>query len=63
MTALEQQVYQEAGAEFNLASTKQLQEILFTKLALPIITKTPKGAPSTNEDVIGNASSTRTYCA
>ncbi|WP_011608873.1 DNA polymerase I [Histophilus somni] len=52
LTALEQQVYQEAGAEFNLASTKQLQEILFTKLALPIIAKTPKGAPSTNEDVL-----------
>ncbi|MBN6711784.1 DNA polymerase I [Haemophilus haemoglobinophilus] len=52
LTALEQQVHQEAGEEFNLASTKQLQEILFTKLALPIIAKTPKGAPSTNEDVL-----------
>ena len=52
LTALEQQVHQQAGEQFNLSSTKQLQEILFDKLALPIIAKTPKGAPSTNEDVL-----------
>ncbi|PJG83641.1 DNA polymerase I [Caviibacterium pharyngocola] len=52
LTALEAQVHQEAGETFNLASTKQLQEILFNKLGLPIVAKTPKGAPSTNEDVL-----------
>lgn len=52
LTALEAQVHQEAGEEFNLASTKQLQEILFEKLGLPVIAKTPKGAPSTNEEVL-----------
>ncbi|MFQ1021881.1 DNA polymerase I [Avibacterium paragallinarum] len=52
LTALESQVHQAAGENFNLASTKQLQEILFEKLGLPIIAKTPKGAPSTNEEVL-----------
>ncbi|MGQ0286353.1 DNA polymerase I [Pasteurellaceae bacterium 22721_9_1] len=52
LTALEQEVHQLAGETFNLASTKQLQEILFEKLALPVIAKTPKGAPSTNEEVL-----------
>ncbi|WP_410680828.1 DNA polymerase I [Avibacterium paragallinarum] len=52
LTALESQVHQAAGETFNLASTKQLQEILFEKLGLPIIAKTPKGAPSTNEEVL-----------
>ncbi|WP_040975310.1 DNA polymerase I [Necropsobacter massiliensis] len=52
LTALEAQVHEAAGEPFNLASTKQLQEILFGKLGLPIVAKTPKGAPSTNEDVL-----------
>ncbi|WP_410686924.1 DNA polymerase I [Avibacterium paragallinarum] len=52
LTALENQVHQAAGETFNLASTKQLQEILFEKLGLPIIAKTPKGSPSTNEEVL-----------
>ncbi|TCJ94757.1 DNA polymerase I [Volucribacter psittacicida] len=52
LTALEQQAYELAGQPFNLASTKQLQEILFEKLGLPILKKTPKGAPSTNEEVL-----------
>lgn len=50
--SLEQQVYALAGQEFNLGSTKQLQEILFDKLGLPVLKKTPKGAPSTSEDVL-----------
>ncbi|MDF2179744.1 DNA polymerase I [Aliiglaciecola sp. CAU 1673] len=50
--SLEQQVYKLAGQEFNLGSTKQLQEILFDKLGLPVLKKTPKGAPSTSEDVL-----------
>ncbi|KGQ31945.1 DNA polymerase I [Gallibacterium genomosp. 2] len=49
---LEQQAHQLAGQTFNLASTKQLQEILFEKLGLPVLKKTPKGAPSTNEEVL-----------
>ena len=48
----EAEVHQAAGQEFNLASTKQLQEILFEKLGLPVKKKTPKGAPSTNEEVL-----------
>lgn len=49
---LEQQAHELAGETFNLASTKQLQNILFEKLELPVIKKTPKGAPSTAEDVL-----------
>ncbi|MGY4676317.1 DNA polymerase I [Pasteurella sp. P03HT] len=52
LTALEQQACELAGQTFNLASTKQLQEILFDKLGLPVLKKTPKGAPSTNEEVL-----------
>ncbi|HEA3268181.1 TPA: DNA polymerase I [Pasteurella multocida] len=52
LTALEQQAYELAGQQFNLASPKQLQEILFDKLGLPVLKKTPKGAPSTNEEVL-----------
>ncbi|TKB02534.1 DNA polymerase I [Alteromonas portus] len=49
---LESEVHEEAGEPFNLGSTKQLQHILFDKMSLPIIKKTPKGAPSTSEDVL-----------
>ena len=49
---LEKEVHEEAGEPFNLGSTKQLQHILFEKMSLPIIKKTPKGAPSTSEDVL-----------
>ena len=52
LSELEKQAYVLAGQPFNLASTKQLQEILFDKLGLPVIQKTPKGAPSTNEEVL-----------
>ncbi|GAB2515835.1 DNA polymerase I [Microbulbifer agarilyticus] len=52
MRALEQQAYDEAGEEFNLGSTKQLGAILFEKLEIPVIKKTPKGAPSTAEPVL-----------
>ena len=50
--ALEQQAYTVAGQPFNLNSPKQIQEILFTQLKLPIIKKTPTGVPSTDEDVL-----------
>jgi DNA polymerase I len=49
---LQTQTYELAGQEFNLGSPKQLGEILFEKLELPIIKKTPKGAPSTAEEVL-----------
>ncbi|MEG9546429.1 DNA polymerase I [Mannheimia sp. HC-2023] len=52
LSEVEQLVHTEAGQVFNLASTKQLQEILFDKLGLPVLKKTPKGAPSTNEEVL-----------
>lgn len=50
LTQLEQQAHQHAGQPFNLNSPKQLQHILFDQLNLPILHKTPKGQPSTNED-------------
>ncbi|MCF2908718.1 DNA polymerase I [Pseudoalteromonas sp. DL2-H2.2] len=49
---LEQEAFELAGEEFNLSSTKQLQAILFEKLELPVLKKTPKGAPSTAEEVL-----------
>ena len=49
---LESKAYSLAGAEFNLNSPKQLQEILYDKLSLPILKKTPKGQPSTAENVL-----------
>ncbi|MHC6646887.1 DNA polymerase I [Alteromonas sp. HB246098] len=49
---LESEVHEEAGEPFNLGSTKQLQHVLFEKMSLPVIKKTPKGAPSTSEDVL-----------
>ncbi|MFD1008533.1 DNA polymerase I [Oceanisphaera ostreae] len=49
---LELEAHELAGGPFNLSSPKQLGEILFTKLELPILKKTPKGAPSTAEEVL-----------
>ncbi len=49
---LEQAAYAEAGEEFNLGSPKQIQTILFEKKGLPVISKTPKGQPSTAEAVL-----------
>jgi DNA polymerase-1 len=49
---LEKEVYILAGEEFNLGSPKQLQEILYKKMDLPVLKKTPKGAPSTAEEVL-----------
>jgi len=49
---LERKAYELAGGEFNLGSPKQLGETLFEKLALPVVKKTPKGAPSTAEEVL-----------
>ena len=49
---IEQQAWKAAGGEFNLGSPKQLQEILFERQSLPVLRKTPKGQPSTAEDVL-----------
>ena len=52
MVELEREAYDIAGKEFNLGSPKQLQQILFEELNIPVIKKTPKGAPSTAEEVL-----------
>ena len=52
LARLEKQAHELAGRKFNLGSPKQLQEILFEELNLPILRKTPKGQPSTAEDVL-----------
>ncbi|MET0094295.1 MAG: DNA polymerase, partial [Sedimenticola sp.] len=52
MHELEQQAYSIAGRQFNLGSPKQIGQIFFEELELPVISKTPKGAPSTAESVL-----------
>jgi DNA polymerase-1 len=52
MLELQALAHTEAGGAFNLDSPKQLQEILFGRLGIPVIRKTPKGQPSTAEDVL-----------
>ena len=52
MLELEQRAYQEAGQPFNLGSPKQIGDILFTQKGLPVVKKTPGGAPSTDEDTL-----------
>jgi len=49
---IEDQAYAIAGSSFNMASPRQIQEILFEKLQLPVRSKTPKGQPSTAENVL-----------
>jgi DNA polymerase-1 len=52
MLELQSQAHVEAGGVFNVDSPKQLQEILFGKLGIPVVRKTPTGQPSTAEDVL-----------
>jgi len=52
MLELEERAYREAGQPFNLNSPKQIGEIFFDRLKLPVVKKTPSGAPSTDEDVL-----------
>ncbi|OYV77837.1 MAG: DNA polymerase I [Chromatiales bacterium 21-64-14] len=52
LAALEREVYESAGETFNLGSPKQLQEVLFSKMGLPVLQKTPGGQPSTAEPVL-----------
>jgi len=49
---IEKKIYKFSGKEFNISSPKQIQEIFYEHLKLPILKKTPKGQPSTNEDVM-----------
>ena len=52
LMAIEAQAFEAAGQPFNLNSPKQIQEILFDKLQLPVKKKTPSGTPSTDEEVL-----------
>ena len=52
MLEIEQKAHAAAGQPFNLNSTKQLGELFFNQLKLPVLKKTPKGAPSTDEEVL-----------
>ena len=52
MIKIEQQAFKVAGESFNLGSPKQIQAILYEKRGLPVLRKTPKGQPSTAEDVL-----------
>ncbi len=52
MAETERAAHEEAGGPFNIGSPKQLQEILYDRLGLPVLAKTPKGAPSTAEAVL-----------
>jgi len=52
LVKIQDKAYKAAGGEFNLDSPKQLQEILFERLGLPVTEKTPKGQPSTAENVL-----------
>jgi DNA polymerase-1 len=52
LAEIERRAHDEAGGTFNLASPKQIQEILFERLGLPVLEKTPKGQPSTAESVL-----------
>jgi DNA polymerase I len=58
MLELQAQAHAEAGGVFNVDSPKQLQEILFGKLGIPVIRKTPTGQPSTAEDVLEELAAT-----
>lgn len=52
MMALEQEAYQLAGQPFNIGSPKQIGEVLYTKLAMPVLKRTASGTPSTDEEVL-----------
>ena len=52
MMSIEQQAHDLAGSAFNLGSPKQIQEIFYDRMKLPVLKKTPKGQPSTDESVL-----------
>ena len=58
MLELQARAHEEAGGAFNVDSPKQLQEILFVKMGIPVVRKTPTGQPSTAEDVLEELAAT-----
>ena len=56
MVSLETRAHRLAGEPFNISSPKQIQEILFNKMKIPVIARTPKGQPSTSESVLSDLS-------
>ncbi len=52
LAAIETEIHEAAGGPFNVNSTLQLREVLFDRLGLPVLKKTPKGAPSTDASVL-----------
>ena len=52
LNQIEKNIYKISGRQFNISSPKQIQEIFYDELKLPVLKKTPKGQPSTNEDVM-----------
>src|SRR3546814_9260034 len=58
MATLQSDAFREAGGEFNLGSPKQRGVILYEQLKLPVLGKTPKGEPSTAEDVLEELAAT-----
>ena len=63
MLALEEKAFQLAGGPFNLGSPKQLGEVLFERLKLRVVKKTPSGAPSTDEEVLEKLALDHPICA
>ncbi len=63
MLALESKAYDLAGGPFNLGSPKQLGEVLFDRLKLRVVKKTPSGAPSTDEEVLEKLALDHPICA
>ena len=63
MMELEQKAYELAGGPFNLGSPKQLAEVLFDRLKLKVVKKTPSGAPSTDEEVLERLALDHPICA
>lgn len=58
MAGIEKEAMKQAGQNFNIASPKQIQSILYEKMGLPVLSKTPKGQPSTAESVLQELSHT-----
>lgn len=52
LSGIETQAFAAAGEEFNIASPKQIQELLYDRLGIPVLQRTPKGQPSTSESVL-----------
>lgn len=60
--SIEDEIYEQAGNSFQISSTKQLREVLFENLGLPVKIKTPKGLPSTNEEALTQLADDHDIC-